>query len=45
VDKRCKIAAREQGRGVVKKKLKLKLDSEKIGKERLYRIVKSGAAS
>jgi hypothetical protein len=29
--------------GVVKKKLKLKLDSEKLGKERIYRIVKSGA--
>jgi Protein of unknown function (DUF3489) len=31
--------------GVVKKKLKLKLDSEKVGKERIYRIAKSGAAS
>jgi Protein of unknown function (DUF3489) len=31
--------------GVVKKKLKLKLDSEKIGKERIYRIAKSGTAS
>jgi len=31
--------------GVVKKKLKLKLDSEKVGKERVYRIAKSGAAS
>jgi hypothetical protein len=30
--------------GVVKKKLKLKLDSEKVGKERIYRIAKSGAA-
>jgi hypothetical protein len=28
--------------GVVKKKLKLKLDSEKIGDERIYRITKSG---
>jgi hypothetical protein len=31
--------------GVVKKKLKLKLDSEKIGDERVYRIAKAGAAS
>jgi hypothetical protein len=31
--------------GVVKKKLKLKLDSEKTGDERVYRIVKAGAAS
>jgi hypothetical protein len=31
--------------GVVKKKLKLKLDSEKVGDERVYRIVKSGAGS
>jgi hypothetical protein len=31
--------------GVVKKKLKLKLDSEKVGKERIYRIAKSGNAS
>ena len=31
--------------GVVKKKLKLNLDSEKVGKQRIYRIVKSGAAS
>jgi hypothetical protein len=31
--------------GVVKKKLKLKLDSEKVGKERVYRIAKSGTAS
>ena len=31
--------------GVVKKKLKLKLDSEKVGKERIYRIAKSGATS
>jgi Protein of unknown function (DUF3489) len=31
--------------GVVKKKLKLKLDSEKIGDQRVYRIVKAGAAS
>jgi hypothetical protein len=30
--------------GVVKKKLKLKLDSEKVGEERLYRIAKSGTA-
>jgi Protein of unknown function (DUF3489) len=30
---------------VVKKKLKLKLDSEKVGKERIYRITKSGTAS
>ena len=31
--------------GVVKKKLKLKLDSEKIGDERIYRVAKAGAAS
>jgi hypothetical protein len=31
--------------GVVKKKLKLKLDSEKVGKVRIYRIAKSGTAS
>jgi hypothetical protein len=31
--------------GVVKKKLKLKLDSEKTGDKRIYRIVKAGAAS
>jgi hypothetical protein len=31
--------------GVVKKKLKLKLDSEKVGKERIYRIAKPGTAS
>jgi Protein of unknown function (DUF3489) len=31
--------------GVVKKKLKLKLDSELVGKERLYKIAKAGAAS
>jgi Protein of unknown function (DUF3489) len=31
--------------GVVKKKLKLKLDSEKTGDERVYRIAKAGAAS
>ena len=31
--------------GVVKKKLKLKLDSEKIGKERIYRIAKAGTSS
>ena len=31
--------------GVVRKKLKLKLDSEKVGKERIYRITKSGTGS
>jgi hypothetical protein len=31
--------------GVVKKKLKLKLDFEKVGKDRIYRIAKSGASS
>jgi hypothetical protein len=31
--------------GVVKKKLKLKLNSEKTGDERVYRIAKAGAAS
>jgi hypothetical protein len=31
--------------GVVKKKLKLKLDSEKIGKQRIYRIAKPGTLS
>jgi Protein of unknown function (DUF3489) len=31
--------------GVVKRKLKLKLDSEKIGDERVYRVAKSGAGS
>jgi Protein of unknown function (DUF3489) len=31
--------------GVVKKKLKLNLDSEKVGNERIYRIAKSGASS
>jgi uncharacterized protein DUF3489 len=31
--------------GVVKKKLKLKLDSEKLGNERIYRITKSGVSS
>jgi Protein of unknown function (DUF3489) len=31
--------------GVVKKKLKLKLVSEKVGDERIYRIAKPGAAS
>lgn len=31
--------------GVVKKKLKLNLLSEKVGDERIYRIAKPGAAS
>ena len=31
--------------GVVKKKLRLKLDSKRVGKERVYRIVKSETAS
>jgi hypothetical protein len=31
--------------GVVKKKLRLNLMSDKVGDERIYRIVKSGAAS
>jgi hypothetical protein len=31
--------------GVVKKKLKLKLDSEKVGQERIYRIAKAGSES
>jgi hypothetical protein len=31
--------------GVVKKKLKLKLESEKTGDERVYRIAKAGAPS
>ena len=31
--------------GVVKKKLRLKLDSEKVGKARIYRIAKSGTGS
>jgi hypothetical protein len=31
--------------GVVKKKLKLKVDSEKVGDERIYRIAKPGAGS
>jgi Protein of unknown function (DUF3489) len=31
--------------GVVKKKLKLKLDSEKVGDQRVYRVAKAGAAS
>ena len=31
--------------GVVKKKLKLKLVSEKVGDERIYKIAKAGAGS
>jgi hypothetical protein len=31
--------------GVVKKRLKLKLDSEKVDKQRIYRIAKAGALS
>jgi Protein of unknown function (DUF3489) len=31
--------------GVVKKKLELNLDSEKVGNKRIYRISKSGASS
>jgi len=31
--------------GVVKKKLKLKLESELVGKERVYKIAKAGTAS
>jgi len=31
--------------GVVKKKLKLKLDSEKVGKQRIYRVAKAGTSS
>jgi hypothetical protein len=31
--------------GVVKKKLRLKLDSEKVGKKRIYRITKTGTSS
>jgi hypothetical protein len=31
--------------GVVKKKLKLRLDSEIIGKDRVYRIAKAGVGS
>ena len=30
--------------GVVKKKLKLKLESQKVGDKRVYRVVKAGAA-
>jgi len=31
--------------GVVKKRLKLKLDSEKVGQQRIYRIAKAGTSS
>jgi hypothetical protein len=31
--------------GVIKKKLKLKLDCEKVGKQRIYRIAKAGISS
>jgi hypothetical protein len=31
--------------GVVKKKLKLKLDSEKVGEQRIYRIARTGSSS
>jgi len=31
--------------GVVKKKLKLKLASEKVGEQRFYKIAKAGSAS
>jgi Protein of unknown function (DUF3489) len=31
--------------GVVKKKLKLKLDSEMVGEQRVYSIIKAGAGS
>ena len=31
--------------GVVKKKLRLKLDSEKVGQQRIYRIAKAGTSS
>ena len=31
--------------GVVKKKLKLKLDSENVGEQRIYRIAKTGSSS
>jgi hypothetical protein len=31
--------------GVIKKKLKLKLHSEKVGQQRIYRIAKAGASS
>ena len=31
--------------GVDKKKLKLKLDSERVGKQRIYRIAKTGISS
>jgi Protein of unknown function (DUF3489) len=30
--------------GVIKKKLKLKLDSDKVGEERIYRIAKPGVS-
>ena len=31
--------------GVVKKKLRLKLDSEMVGNQRIYRIAKTGVSS
>ena len=31
--------------GVVKRKLKLKLDSEKVGQQRIYRIARAGTSS